>query len=278
VDLSIWGRFGRKAYRRNKFMNWVPDGEGGYQSHEIPGPENHDMWLIGWRVFSAACIMLRIISAAALEAYEARIEKLVRLWPDAWHLIATSDDQMRAEQLERIRRGIATAVRAGHPQPADWGPDNPWSSVFHAAASETTFWDEHITGPAQAWRSSGKRGQPTTVEELAIEPRGRPTNTPAQSHDSPGKRPRAPKWERDQNKALRHSSPGPSNKGKGKGKGKEQPNKGKSKDKSAQPCWSFSKSFGTCKDAAALSPCPDGRTHVCHKCHGPHPASACTQG
>ena len=93
---------------------------------ELPGPETHQVWLIGWRVFSTACVMLKAFSSAALEAYECRIERLVRLWPDAWHLIATSDEQMRAEQLESIRRTIATSMRMGHPSP---GPANRGSGA-----------------------------------------------------------------------------------------------------------------------------------------------------
>jgi len=96
VDLSIWDPYGRKVHKRNRFRNWIPDGEGGYLSQEIPGPENYQVWLIGWRVFTTACVMLRIVSTSAFEAYETRIEKLVRLWGDAWHFIYTTDDHMRA--------------------------------------------------------------------------------------------------------------------------------------------------------------------------------------
>ena len=114
VDLSIWGPYGRKVHKRNKFWNWIPDGEGGCLSQEIPGPENYQVWLIGWRVFATACVMLRIGSTSALEAYETRMEKLVRLWGDAWLLISTTDDHMRAEQIERPRRTLPPRHRHRH--------------------------------------------------------------------------------------------------------------------------------------------------------------------
>jgi hypothetical protein len=288
VDLSIWGPYGRKTYKKNKFRNWVPDGTGGYDSMEIPGPESYQIWLVGWRVFSTACIMLKVVSSAALEAYEARMEKLVRLWPDAWHLVYTSDDHMRAEQLERIRRSAMARGKSGHPLPPDFTEEKPWSAVFILAAEDTTYWDEHVTGPAQAWRTSGKRGSAVTYEELTTSPLGRTsqssldyaTSGPATSASR--KRPRPPKWERDLAKSRSSQDPPTQGKGGKGGKGNKGGKSGKSakdsgKERSSQPCWSFSKGFGTCKEAAPNSTCPEGRAHICHLCKGAHQASSCRQ-
>ena len=128
VDLSIRRPYGRKTYKRNKSRNWILFGDGEWISQEILGPENYSVWLIGWRVFATACVMLGIVAPAVLEAYEARIEKIVRLWSDAWHLIYTADDLMRAEQIERIRRQLSTAAKAGHPVPLTWNIATPWSA------------------------------------------------------------------------------------------------------------------------------------------------------
>eukprot|EP00972_Heterocapsa_arctica_P010016 1471579-Heterocapsa_arctica.AAC.1 len=70
------------------------------------------------------------------------IEKLTRLWPSAWHLIVIADDKCRAEHLERLRRRTASSVAAGHPRPADWDPEQPWTAALRLAAEDTVFWDE----------------------------------------------------------------------------------------------------------------------------------------
>ena len=223
-------------------------------------------------------------SSDLLEAYETRMEKLVRLWGDAWHLIYTTDDHMRAEQIERLRRQISTGVKAGHPQPAEWTEAEPWSAVFHMAAADTNYWDEHVTGPAQAWRTSGAKGTPRTLEEISTSASGQLTSSihvecrPPPQLQSPRKRNRLPKWEREQHqRSTPQSDSRPSKGGKsGKGNGGKSGKQGEdSKDKSAQPCWSFSKGFGVCKEAAPNSECPEGRSHVCHLCKGPHQASQC---
>ena len=97
VDHAVWGPFGRKTTRANKFRTWIPTSDGSYISKELPGPENFQQWLSSWRVFEAAAIMLDLISMAALALYEKAIERLTHLWPSAWDLVVAAD-------IERIRR------------------------------------------------------------------------------------------------------------------------------------------------------------------------------
>ena len=287
VDLAIWGPFGRKTYKRNRLRTWLPDGKGGYTAHEIPGPENFAVWIVGWRVFTAAALMLQIVSSAALEAYERRIERLVKLWGDAWHLIYQADDWMRAEMIEKVRREQQADVSAGHPVPKCWSPSepwHPWSAAFLAAASDNTFWDDQVVHPATAWRSSGKRGALRTQEEEMLGIGGSqggkaPQSEQATSHrndSSSRNRSRTSRMQklRSENDRLK-SSPQASHSSGSKGGGKNQKGESGGKSKGQQACWSFSKSFGQCKDAAPGSHCPTGRKHACHKCDGNHNAAAC---
>eukprot|EP00972_Heterocapsa_arctica_P081308 11984024-Heterocapsa_arctica.AAC.1 len=74
--------------------------------------------------------------------YLATIEKLVTLFPEAWHLIALADDKARMELFARIRRAqIAAIARGSLPQP-DWTAASPWSTCFRLAAEDCPFWDE----------------------------------------------------------------------------------------------------------------------------------------
>ena len=79
VDTAVWIFFGRKSMRANKFRTWIPGTNGTWISKEVSGPENHEQWLVSWRVFVSAALMLGICTRASLEAYELRIEKLCRL-------------------------------------------------------------------------------------------------------------------------------------------------------------------------------------------------------
>ena len=169
VDMAVWGPFGRKALKHNKFRTWIPDGAGGYESRELPGQENHTAWLVSWRVFVSAALMLGLAASASLEAYESKIERLLRLWADAWHLIYVADDLLRAEGIERIRRGIVTKQSAGHPTPQSWSSSEPWSACFFEAAEQTTFWTEHVIDPASSWRSRGSHGRLTSMEETLVQ-------------------------------------------------------------------------------------------------------------
>ncbi|MDE0840171.1 MAG: hypothetical protein OSB41_14110, partial [Kiritimatiellae bacterium] len=222
ADFAISGPFGRKTYKLNKFRTWVPTGDGAYISREVPGPENHAVWLISWRVFAAACTMLGIIGTAALEAYEGCIEKLVALWGDAWHLIYQADDLFRAEHCERVRRAIAADVTAGNPSPPTWSAAAPWAATFLRAATDRNFWNEHVVQPATSWRSRGSKGKPQTVEETLTGHDSRPAAAGSHSVEPGAKRHKLTKGNRiaklrDQ---VNHLSQGqPSGKGDKGGKG-----------------------------------------------------------
>ena len=153
VDMAVWVPFGRKASRANRFRTWIPTADGTYISKEVAGPENFLQWLSSWRVFSVACIMLNLTTQAALHCYERTIEKLVRTWPSAWHLIVQGDDKCRAEHLERVRRRMAALPSP----PMGWDPAEPWSLVLQAVAGDDKFWDDQVRHPAAAWVAAGAR-------------------------------------------------------------------------------------------------------------------------
>ena len=161
VDHAVWGPFGRKTTRANKFRTWIPTSDGSYISKELPGPENFQQWLSSWRVFEAAAIMLDLSSMAALALYEKAIQRLTRLWPSAWHLVVAADDKCRAEHIERIRRSCEVKRLAGKDVPTDNSEQKPWSACFRLAAADTAFWDEQVRHPAAAWAPGAHRWRRT---------------------------------------------------------------------------------------------------------------------
>jgi hypothetical protein len=302
ADFALWGPFGRKAQRAGKFRAWLMAPGGGYFSKELPGPECMTHWLASWRVFAVACIMLELISEAALQSYERMIEKLTRLWPSAWHLVVIADDKCRAEHLERLRRRTAANVAAGHPRPPDWDPEQPWTAVLRLAAEDTVFWDEQVRQPAAAWVASGSRGLASSPEEdmaRARLPGGLAAiRGPVEGDGAGRKRVADPadtwkgtKSERNARQKRRKAEtraaaerwsfpplpPVPKGvKGK-KGGGRGDGGKGHGKDQlHNQVCYDWSGGTGECGSLPPHSTCPKGRAHKCRVCLSPaHQASGC---
>ena len=112
-------------------MLGIPDGSGAYIAKELPGPSNWTQWLAAWRVFQAAAIMLDILPLASLQLYERHFERLVRLYPSAWHLIVMADEKATGEKWARMRLRITSDIAAGRPPPDRWDKDRPWIASLH---------------------------------------------------------------------------------------------------------------------------------------------------
>ena len=178
VDLAVWLPYGRRALRTVKFRAWIPDGQGGYFARELPGPSNFQQWLAAWRVFQTASLMLDVFPLATLQLYERHMERLVKPYSTAWHLIVLANDA-------RIRLKVTSDIALGKPQPDRWDPARPWIACMHLLVADTQFWDDQVRSPANAWLAQGGRGTPRGPTEafaadninrggLAIDP---PTDT-----------------------------------------------------------------------------------------------------
>ena len=104
VGVVLW----RKVLRAIKVWTWQAVGDGKYIQKEVPGPANFDQYTIIWRVFVVAALMSRHVRDFALDAYYKNVEKLLRLWPNCWHLVYEADDHMRAEHVEQIRSAASS--------------------------------------------------------------------------------------------------------------------------------------------------------------------------
>eukprot|EP00435_Cladocopium_sp_Y103_P037004 s2894_g9.t1 len=97
VDFGIWVPFGRRMAKAQKAKVYTPLGDGTFLYQDVPGPASFQAWASSWKVFRCACVMLGVVSIAALENYYRHIEKLVTQYPQCWGLIMTADDTARAE-------------------------------------------------------------------------------------------------------------------------------------------------------------------------------------
>eukprot|EP00913_Durusdinium_trenchii_P011626 g10919.t1 len=144
-DFGVFVPFGRKALRASKYRTWIPTAEG-YVSKELPGPANFTQWRACYRVFTTAMLMLQECTLAPLHAYELYVEKLTRLYPDAWHLVYSADEMARSELLSRLRIKINLDQKEGRPIPSLFDEKKPWETVFKMIPGELKFWQDQIHG------------------------------------------------------------------------------------------------------------------------------------
>ena len=119
-------------------------------------------------VLKTACLILNVVSLAALEVYGKHIEKLVTQWPSAWCLIYRAEDAARAERMAKMRRQFTVEAGLGRQVPRDWNPDSPWSCIFIQITKDEAYWSEKVHIPASAWVAAGARGQPVVATEVAV--------------------------------------------------------------------------------------------------------------
>ena len=295
VDFSVWTPFERRTSRAQKFRVYQPLGDGSYLLRELPGPANLQQWLLCWRVFKAAALMLGAVSLAALQGYEKTVEKLTLQWANCWGLIARADDNARAERLERIRRSLLVDQANGKSMPLDWDVNRPWTACFNILAQDEKFWTEQVRNPAMAWMAAGSRGTPVAPAEAIARahfPGAQHGADPFEAPEETGehkekkrqgnrdrraaKKARAAR-EREELIRLRgnnnHKDSGGQSGGKSKGKGK-------SKDQAGEElCYSWASGKGTCASVAPGAPCQakTKRVHKCQYCLSPgHKNADCT--
>ena len=296
-DFGVFVPFGRKALRASKYRTWIPTAEG-YVSKELPGPANFTQWRACYRVFTTAMLMLEACSLPPLHAYELYVEKLTRLYPDAWHLVYAADEMARSELLSRLKLRIAMDKMEGKKVPLGYDEKKPWETPFRMIPSELKFWQDQIHGPALTWMAAGSKGRALTPQETiaqgalrggaeALQPSmesgafGATSPSAASSSRRNANRDRKEakkrKWqaEREELQRLRESrndgSGGPRQGGKGGGK------KGKG-GKQSEICFSWNNGNAPCGSLPAGAECQNTtkRAHRCSSCGSPgHPAHRC---
>ena len=165
TDFGVFLPFSRRAIKSFKFRTYFPVGDGTFILKELPGLQNFQQWLLSWRVFKTASIMLDIISLAALLRYEKMMERLVNQWPKAWGLIYSADDKARAEHIDKIRRSLLRDKSKGKEMPEDFSEQSPWTTCLRLLSQDDAYWDEQVRHPAAAWMASGAKGVPMAAAE-----------------------------------------------------------------------------------------------------------------
>jgi hypothetical protein len=235
--------------------------------------------------------MLDILPLASLQLYERHVEKLVKLYPTAWHLVVLADEKARGEKWARMRLKISADLSAGRAPPERWDPSRPWVASLHLLVGDASFWDEQVRAPANAWVAMGGRGAPRNPEEKfatslslnAAGDGGDPHSTTPRRSTKERRTAKKQKIQADREelKRLRASSAATGSKGGPGAKGSGKDGGLKTKDQTgADLCFSWDGGKGTCADCAVGAAClaKVKRVHKCRVCLSPgHRSADCPQ-
>jgi len=127
VDFSVWRPRANRHKKILAFHGLHIGVDGAIVLAEIKGPANIEEWLTSRRIFKVACLMLKMLSTAAADAYSGHIFRLhTRYGSQVWLLLFQADIRFRSEHAERVRRkGEAIKAKAGV-DPCEYDPDTPW--------------------------------------------------------------------------------------------------------------------------------------------------------
>ena len=291
ADFSLFTPYGRRLQKQLKLKNWVMNQDGTYHPQEVPGPQDFEAWYACWRVYANVLLMITktltiagqevkraIMTVAALEVYLEAFRKLVKAYPECWHLCAIAEDRCRGEHFPRLRRVLKDKHAKG--QAPDFDVNLPWIAVMSAAAEDDRYWDEQVRRPAIDFLArGGSRGQKRPASEALEEPLDTPPKSKRQKKRerkeavAEAKKQLVKDWEA----SPKMSKGDGKGKAAGKGKGKEQgehprrDSQGRyvTTREGTQICFGFQ--MGKCK-----GPCQQQRAHVCQICLQGHRTSDCT--
>jgi hypothetical protein len=105
VDYAIFGPHAVRIIRKLKLTGMCLNANGELFRSELSGPTSYEQWETCYMVFRTACIMLDIITPAALDQYKDHIKQYsLRYGHLCWALLYQADTIARRELGERIRR------------------------------------------------------------------------------------------------------------------------------------------------------------------------------
>ena len=305
ADFSILTPLGKRMAKALKLRGFLPQPDGSYVACELPGPPSFTAWTACWRVYVSVMTMLQYpatetrpepkaaTTQAGLEEYFRHFDALQSEFPETWWLCCLAEDACRSEHFARLRRELERVPEGARNRfNVTFDPDAPWKSIFSAAARDEAYWDKHVRRPALAFLTRGTTTAMPSVSPAASSavagilgkgvggsvahaggggvpgpPGGGLSKTALKRA-----RQRAAKGVHIAQTQAQATGPGKGwdngykgNKGKGKGPPFRYDRDG------VEICYKFAKGGrGGCDDV-----CPNGRSHCCQNCLGPHPNSEC---
>ena len=254
ADMSLWGPHGLRTLRKAVFKSYVLNAASGeWSKKEAPGPESIVAWEKCFKTYKVAMVLLEAADPERLEAYMEHVKEFHnRFGPACWGIIYRADTRMRSEYMERIRRALDDDPRHGYT------PANPWAAIFAEAVREQDFWTREVVTPSTLLLARNKSIACGLSSDSSIE--------------SAPERP-SPKRKKSSSPKLKKKKAKKKYTGEDKSKWDDNNKVFSLNRKGLQICIKFNK--GQCGNGKPQSRCPNGRSHQCNLCLGPHQASQC---
>ena len=156
ADFAIFGPHANRLKKKIAMAGYVMARDGTFHMTELKGPSNIAEWKDSFGIFKTCCIMLNVMSPAALDNYSDHITRLnVKYGESVWLILYQTDVRARSEHVERIRRRgaeeEAKAKRTGNT--SEYDPAQPWEYVYRHLVLDSKFWEEEFTSTALLVRS-----------------------------------------------------------------------------------------------------------------------------
>ena len=241
VDFSGFGPASRELGKpeKSEYLHLTTDGR--LRRDRAAGPSSFSEWWKAWRTYRCALLLLGAARPASLDSYAETVRTLAGRY--GWDAVYPAENKMRKYEFERIRRhcerqGADRRMR-----------DTPWDVVLAAAATATNYWNEEVKEKffLRQRRGSSRRRSRSSRSK------------------SSGRQRRDRRGRGDGRRRSRRRSPPRKAKKRARVDGTER--SGRLAD-GRQVCFAYNRKGCT-------EPCPNGREHVCEKCHGPHKKTAC---
>lgn len=156
ADFGVWGPYGNRIAKAQRFADHYMDSEGRMRLREMRGPPDVAAWEKSWRVFRTAAVMTGLATAAALDVYAAKFEQRVERHPNSWSTALLADQRCRSEWWEHEHRRQQD-FHLMSPNLSGFNPDTPWNSVIKESAVTFEFWHGELERPALMAAVGGRR-------------------------------------------------------------------------------------------------------------------------
>jgi len=112
---------------------------GAFVTKSVDGPSTIEAWFQAWSLFAVSMISLGEATVGSLALYSAGMQKLIKLFPDRWDVLLTTDIVVRSEQWGQLREEFERF------RPTEFNPHLPWDSVIAASSFGSSY------GAMSAW-------------------------------------------------------------------------------------------------------------------------------
>ena len=150
ADFGIWGPYGARLARFKKTDAAVFVG-GELVHKRTDGPTTFECWLSAWDLFSVAMVSLGAATLGTMNRYRGGMVQLMKLFPNMWPVLATTDIVLRLERWGWLREQLEATIAMGAPA-LNFSSTRPWDAVISQSSYgreglNATWWQSHFVLP-----------------------------------------------------------------------------------------------------------------------------------